>query len=125
MYYPCFRAVLFVRCWYADTFNVRSAHAPDRMPIPPALLRHRVGEDLDPDRFLAVGERASQNIQSALTQIDRRFGDFHSILDFGRGCGRTLSWLAPQFPEAKFHGTDVDTEAIDGAARICPSRPGK
>ena len=81
--------------------------------MPPALLRYRVNEDLDADRFLKVGELTSRNIQAALMRIDRRLGDFHSILDFGCGCGRTVRWLAPQSPDAKFHGTDVDTEAID------------
>lgn len=113
VYYCCFRAVLAARCWYADTFKDRRAHSRDRMPLPPALLRYRVSEDLDPDRFLAVGERASQNIQAALMQVNKQLGDFHSILDFGCGCGRTLVWLTRQFPDATFYGTDVDMEAIE------------
>lgn len=81
--------------------------------MPPALLRYRVSEDLDPALFLAVGERTSQDIQAALLQANSQLLDFHSILDFGCGCGRTLTWLARQFPDAKFYGTDVDREAID------------
>ena len=95
VYYVCFRAVLRVRCRYADAVDARSAGAPDQMPLPPALLRYRVSEDLDPDLFIAVGERTSQNIQAALMQTNRPPGDFRSILDFGCGCGRTLT-----FPDA-------------------------
>jgi SAM-dependent methyltransferase len=104
-YYPCFRALLSVRCWYAD---VRHPH----LPIPPALLRYRVSESTDAGLFLSVGEQTSQNIQAALLGVDRRVADFHSILDFGCGCGRTLLWLMRQFPGARFCGADVDAEAI-------------
>jgi SAM-dependent methyltransferase len=82
------------------------------MPIPPALLRYRVSESTDPGLFLAVGEHTSQNIQAALLRVDKRIADFHSILDFGCGCGRTLLWLTRQFPDARFCGADVDAEAI-------------
>jgi len=116
LYYPCFRAALFVRYRYADAFadafKVHAAGAADGMPMPPALLRYRVSEDVDPDRFRAVGKRTSESIQAALLRVGRRIGDFHAILDFGCGCGRTLTWLTRQFPDVKFHGTDVDTEAI-------------
>jgi SAM-dependent methyltransferase len=112
VYYLCFRAVLLIRCRYADVFNVRLAQAPDRIPMPPALLRYRVSEDVDADLFMAIGERTTQNIEEVLMQANRPLGDFRFILDFGCGCGRTLTWLARQFPDAKFHGTDVDKEAI-------------
>ena len=104
-YYPCFRVLLSLRCWYAD---LRHPH----LQIPPALLRYRVGESTDPGLFLAIGEHISQDIQAALLRVDRRIADFHSILDFGCGCGRTLRWLTPQFPDARFSGADVDAEAI-------------
>ena len=104
-YYPCFRALLSLRCWYAD---LRHPHPL----IPPALLRYRVGESTDPGLFLAVGEHISQDIQAALLRVDRRIADFDTILDFGCGCGRTLRWLTQQFPNARFSGADVDEEAI-------------
>ncbi len=34
------------------------------------------------------------------------------MLDLGCGCGRTLLWLAPRYPEVMWHGCDVDAEAI-------------
>ena len=105
-YYPCFRALLSLRCWYADLRHPPSA------AIPPALLRYRVGESTDPGLFLAVGEQTIQNIQAALLRAGRRIADFHSILDFGCGCGRTLLWLMRQFPDARFCGADVDAKAI-------------
>ena len=76
------------------------------------MLRYRVSESIDPGLFLAVGEHTSQNIQAALLGAGRRIADFHSILDFGCGCGRTLLWLMRQFPDPLFCGADVDAEAI-------------
>jgi len=104
--------MLAVRCRYADARYVPPPQPPGNLPIPPALLRYRVSESLDPGLFLAVGERTSQNIQAALLRVDRSIADFHSILDFGCGCGRTLLWLTRQFPGARFCGADVDAEAI-------------
>lgn len=109
-YYTCFRALLVLRCCYADASRV--GPAPGEIPVPPALLRYRVGESTDAGVFLTVGERTSQNLQAALMNAGRRMGDFHSILDFGCGCGRTLLWLTRQFPDTRFHGTDVDAQAI-------------
>ena len=111
-YYPCFRTMLAIRCWYADVRHPPSVAPPAGMPIPPALLRYRVSESTDPGLFLAVGEQTSQNIQAALLRADRRIADCQSILDFGCGCGRTLLWLTQQFPDARFCGADVDAEAI-------------
>lgn len=35
------------------------------------------------------------------------------VLDFGCGCGRTLRWLADRYPKTRFHGVDVDADAIE------------
>jgi cyclopropane fatty-acyl-phospholipid synthase-like methyltransferase len=35
------------------------------------------------------------------------------VLDFGCGCGRTIIWLTHEYPEVEFHGSDVDSEAIE------------
>ena len=105
IYYPGFRALLRVRCRYADLRHPN----PE---LPPALLRYRVGESTDPSRFLAIGEHIAQDIQAALLRAGRPLAGIASILDFGCGCGRTLRWLIPQFPNARFCGADVDSDAI-------------
>src|ERR1019366_7133778 len=63
-YYPCFRAILAVRCRYADARHVRPAQTAGHMPIPPALLRYRVSESTDPGLFLAVEPLAKFRDQS-------------------------------------------------------------
>lgn len=65
------------------------------------------------DLFGSVGQRASQNLQSALAQVGRGIEPDQSVLDFGSGGGRTLLWLIPDFPKTRFYGTDVDPEAVE------------
>ena len=72
---------------------------------------------LGANRFLEVGERASQAIQAALLNPGKGIEPRQSVLDFGCGCGRTLLWLIRQFPDTRFHGTDVDAEAIEWCRR--------
>jgi len=47
-----------------------------------------------------------------LSKIDKNISSFQNILDFGCGCGRTLSWLKDN-EISNFFGTDIDKEAIE------------
>jgi cyclopropane fatty-acyl-phospholipid synthase-like methyltransferase len=76
------------------------------------MLRFRVGECNEIGVFQAVGEQTAKKIQNALSDAGYSLEDFQSVLDFGCGCGRTLVWLCKSFPGIKWHGTDVDAEAI-------------
>ena len=116
LYYPSYRWILRIRCWHAD----RYAGVPSTACVtayPPALLRFRVNGSLGANRFLEVGERVGQDIQAALLNLVKGIEPRQSVLDFGCGCGRTLLWLIRQFPDTRFHGTDVDAEAIEWRRR--------
>jgi SAM-dependent methyltransferase len=46
---------------------------------------------------------------------------FHSILDFGCGCGRVLRFFpANRPPSSRTHGTDIDAEAIEWCTKNIP-----
>ena len=112
VYYPLYRLTLRAQFFVAD--HVRPASAPaDSTAIPPALLRFRVGETIDRAVFVAVGENASDDIESALLRVGRPLSAHRSVLDFGCGCGRVVAPLAKRFPNIRFSGTDVDTQAIE------------
>lgn len=52
--------------------------------------------------------------------MGRRISSGSEVLDFGCGCGRTITWMADLFPEASFHGVDVDEEAISWCRTALP-----
>ena len=81
--------------------------------VPPATLRFRVSELHSAGEFLKIGRGCAfwiaERIRAAGLQLDP--GD--RILDFGCGCGRTITWLMRDYPGVEFHGTDVDSESIE------------
>ena len=85
------------------------------------MLRFRVQENTSAAVFLSVGQRTAENIRAALGAIGRPIDSFEDILDFGCGCGRTLRWLAASNPEKRWHGSDVDPEAIRWCQNNFPS----
>jgi len=109
LYHVLWRGSLKLDWWIHDKFKT----AKSAQTIPPARLRFRVGECNEIGVFQAVGEQTAKKIQNALSEAGYPFEDFRSVLDFGCGCGRTLVWLCRAFPGIKWHGTDVDAEAIE------------
>jgi SAM-dependent methyltransferase len=85
--------------------------------IPPAPLRYRVHGHKSIYGFLNTGRRCRQDIASALERVGRAIGPFHSILDFGCGCGRTLIWLSDLPRSVNVYGTDIDVDAITWCQR--------
>jgi ubiquinone/menaquinone biosynthesis C-methylase UbiE len=59
-----------------------------------------------------VGRQCARDIEAVLERIGRPLGSFSDILDFGVGCGRTITWLMNVATTATFYGTDTDSEAV-------------
>ena len=115
-YHAAWRGFLRLEWWVRDRFKtVKGAQ-----PIPPARLRFKVGECNEIGVFRAVGEQSAKNIQNAVCEAGYPLEHFHSVLDFGCGCGRTLTWLSKSFPGIQWHGTDVDAEAIEWCRENIP-----
>lgn len=112
IYYAAFRARLHAEWWLRDHFERRSNGITGSRMAPPARLRFRVGEDSRLAAFLEVGRRTTENLVGVLEKAGRPPAPGQAVLDFGCGCGRTLLWLVERFPEVRWHGVDVDAEAI-------------
>ena len=113
LYYPCYRG--FVRSWCRLLdLRERPHHGPGgRDRFPPAYLRYRVSGTPSLEVFLRVGKRSYQDLTASLEVAGRSLSSLGSVLDFGCGCGRTISWLGLDHPEKDLHGTDIDDEAVD------------
>lgn len=126
IYHRLFRIQLRLRCWFADLTPPRDANGS---PLPPALLRYRVSESLDPAEFLRIGHGCARLIEEHSLPIGVPLEGARRVLDFGCGCGRTLRWMLANFPGVEFHGADVDPHAIRWcqqhlpAAHCIPSSP--
>lgn len=112
IYYWSYRQGVLAHCRYMD-WRLSRADAGEASPIPPAILRFRVGETTGIGSFVTVGRDTAKAIEAALESIDRPFESFESILDFGCGCGRTLIWFLRGFPGKRLCGSDVDALSID------------
>jgi SAM-dependent methyltransferase len=83
----------------------------DYLPVPPQELRVRVGGWEDVDHFLGVGRKIFWDLKRLLAPFGKNFESFHSILDFGCGCGRVTRFLRPTDNQV-IVGTDIDPESI-------------
>jgi len=98
-------------CWYKGLGDKQFMARSGCAALPPASLRYQVGS-IDPQDFLAIGKTCARDLDTALHGLGRTFRDFHDVLDFGCGCGRTLAWLRESEGSCRFHGTDLNAEAI-------------
>ncbi|MBZ5631951.1 MAG: class I SAM-dependent methyltransferase [Acidobacteriia bacterium] len=118
LYHSLYRAGLRVQWRILDWRNPPSARA--EFPLPPTRLRFRVAENASVLNFFTVGMRTSERLQEAMAYADFHLRDGSAALDFGCGCGRTLLWLARQFPGVRWHGTDVDAESVEWCRSSIP-----
>lgn len=82
-------------------------------PSPGPELAQRVAGGPDMDAFFQSGRRSMQEVRNALATVGRDLDDYRTILDFGAGCGRMITWLEPLARAGtELHGTDTDAELI-------------
>src|SRR5687767_8629355 len=110
IYYTLYRAFLHIQWWIVDS---TAPIVEGGNIIPPAKLRFRVSECASANAFLRVGHATAEKLEQALDGAGCPFRNFKQVLDFGCGCGRTLRWLCPRFPNIIWYGTDVDSEAVN------------
>lgn len=83
-------------------------------PVPPAHLRTRVTGVEDEAMFQFFGRRIGAEIHALFDKAELPFGaPGQTVVDFGCGCARVLRHLVPARTRARFHGVDVDAQAID------------
>jgi len=100
-----------VYCWYKGIGDRRYTGRPGYAYLPPAALRYQVGS-IGAEDFVNIGKACARDLETALGRIGKTFQSFRDILDFGCGCGRTLSWLRDYSPACRFHGIDLNPKAI-------------
>ena len=118
LYHSLYRTGLRLQWWIEDLWRRPSAHG--EFPLPPARLRFRVAENSRILDFFTVGMRTAEGLQEAMASAAFELRDGASVLDFGCGCGRTLLWLARQFPKVRWHGSDVDAESVEWCRESIP-----
>ena len=116
-----YRIYMKVICWYVSLQDRWHTKKTGFASLPPTSLRYRVHGSPSTEGFLRVGEKCSKNIEAALERVGRDLDSFENVLDFGCGCGRTLLWFADRSQSARWHGTDIDADAISW----CRSNLGK
>lgn len=85
----------------------------DIPPAPPKHLQIRVGGSYVPDFIESGFNSIYPDLNRTLKGLGKNLDDFHTILDFGCGCGRAIRALAILLPNCELHGTDIDKEAIE------------
>ncbi|MCC6987893.1 MAG: class I SAM-dependent methyltransferase [Acidobacteria bacterium] len=106
------RLVVPVECAAATATDRLLHRTYEGRVLPPAALRFKVRGTPSGDVFARVGRDSARQIDDALGRGGRSLADDRAILDFGCGCGGTLTWVRELAPQAALSGTDIDGEAI-------------
>ncbi len=92
-------------------------HESGHPPPPPKHLQQRVVGGYPPDFIESGFKSIYPKLNRVLQPTGKELKSFHSILDFGCGCGRATRALATLLPESKLYGADIDGEAIEWVSR--------
>lgn len=82
------------------------------LPVPPAMLRYRVGGSLERDVFLEIGASCANDLRQLAALGGKDLDTCGPVLDFACGCGRVIRHFGDHAPSARWHGSDIDPEAI-------------
>lgn len=104
-YHWIFRTSLPLRFWIVDNLGRGGPN------LPPARLRFRVTESLDTQVYAKTSIATAQRLAEMLAESGRPVESFLSILDFGCGCGRTMSNIP--FRGKEFWGVDIDPDSVE------------
>ena len=86
-------------------------HAAGASALPPPMLRYRVHGALDESTYETVGRIVAITLRDCLER--HGVGWQHlEVLDFACGPGRVMTQLKGLAPTCRFHGSDIDAEAI-------------
>ena len=101
--------------------TVRIPLSTDSLPIPASEQLQRTQGNVSEARYLSYG----LTVAGRLDRICRRyFGrpihSYHSILDWGVGCGRVARYLSPHIP--RFFGSDIDSANVAWCAGNIPGQ---
>ncbi len=111
--YRLYRYLLFqLKLALARLHDRKDSRNPAYSPLPPAELRHRVHGSLDAESFVQGGRVLAQNIRDLCAVAGRDVYSFHSVLDFGCGCGRVMRSFQDAPDSCQFYGTDIDRELV-------------
>jgi cyclopropane fatty-acyl-phospholipid synthase-like methyltransferase len=97
--------------WHNDRKVKKSKKEGEEILFPPAKLRFRVHGSPFIESYIGMGEEQKKDLELCLAKIGKNFSSFPNILDFGCGCGRTLTSFKDNH-QCNFFGTDIDEEAI-------------
>lgn len=87
---------------------------PRARPVPPAPLQIRV-TGAAAGAYCRTGEAAALRVEAVAAEAGFEIAPGQTVLDFGSGPGRLISALGPRHPGVRFHGSDIDHEAIGWA----------
>lgn len=88
------------------------AHAHDDLPLPPPALVYAINGHFDLETYYESGRRHAEIIRQLLAGHALPIERFHSLLDFGCGCGRVLrQWR--ELAQTHVHGCDYNPKLVD------------
>ena len=86
-------------------------------PYPPGHLRFRVHGGRDIEGYARNGRVASEDMHGLFLRGLLPISDNATVLDFGCGPGRVITWFQQEHKNWTFFGTDIDAEAIEWAQK--------
>jgi len=90
----------------------------DRPPIPPKRLLNRIGKP-SRENYLQNGERVYGKLDEHVGKY-RKLSEFDRVLDWGCGCGRVARMMLTAVQADRFHGCDIDPDAIKWMQQTYP-----